>query len=598
MKRRYYLAVCIIFLLLIVLLSNIYSDDVIWDWTVQPGSSDVDEGRCITSDSSGNIYVTGYTRNSLDGNTSHGSDDIFITKYNTDGTRLWTVQPGTSAADLGYYIALDSSSNIYVTGITRGSLDGNTNHGGPDIFITKYDTDGNRLWTVQPGTSGDDYGCGIAIDSSCNIYVTGYTEGSLDGNTNHGNFDIYITKYDTDGNHLWTVQPGTVDDDYGWGIALDFLGNVYITGYTRGSLDGIANHGGLDIFIMKYNMDGTLSWIVQSGTGDNDRSYGIAVNSSCKIYITGSTGGSLDGNTNHGDLDIFIAKYNTDGTRLLTIQPGTGNNDSGYSIVQDSSGNVYITGYTWGSFDGNTNHGSYDIFITKYDTDWNRLWTIQPGTADGDVGRSISLDSSQNVFITGSTGGSLDGNTNHGNSDIFILKYNQNYVINGYVKDSTGLGISNVAVNITGDTMSNYITSADGYYEFLNLPYGNYTVTSSKTNWNFSPSNYNFSPLDEDKTNKNFTGPSKSFGKLKVYPNPVKIYSGATELIFTNCSLNTTVEIYNISGELVFTFNTDGIEYRWDLMNNNGKKVSTGIYLYIAFNNHGEKRRGKIAIIK
>ena len=107
-------------------------------------------------------------------------------------------QTGTSAFEWGYGVAVDSSGNAYVTGYTEGALTG-TNAGWRDIFLTKYDSSGTQQWMRQTGTSAGDEGMGVAVDSSGNAYVTGMTYGALTG-TNAGDSDIFLMKYDTDGN--------------------------------------------------------------------------------------------------------------------------------------------------------------------------------------------------------------------------------------------------------------------------------------------------------------------------------------------------------------------------------------------------------------
>ena len=158
--------------------------------TKQLGTSSTDYGYSVTSDSSDNIYVTGYTFGGLDGNTSSGGRDIFLVKYNSSGTKQWTKQLGSynskgygSSNELGNVVTTDSSGNIYVTGWTDGDLDGNTSSGESDIFLVKYNSSGTKQWTKQMGTSSQDYGKGVTTDSSGNIYVTGWTVGGLDGNT-------------------------------------------------------------------------------------------------------------------------------------------------------------------------------------------------------------------------------------------------------------------------------------------------------------------------------------------------------------------------------------------------------------------------------
>jgi hypothetical protein len=192
-------------------------------------------------------------------------------KFHSSGTKQWTKQLGTSTWDFGNGVTTDSSGNIYVTGETKGGLDGNTNSRGGlvggecvgyrnkkrscyDIFLVKYNSSGTKQWTKQLGTSSDEQGNGVTTDSSGNIYVTGGTEGGLDGNTNMGGEcedgydkrpcnDIFLVKYNSSGTKQWTKQLGTSSDEQGNGVTTDSSGNIYVT-------------GGRDIFLVKYNSSG------------------------------------------------------------------------------------------------------------------------------------------------------------------------------------------------------------------------------------------------------------------------------------------------------------------------------------------------------
>jgi uncharacterized delta-60 repeat protein len=339
------------------------------------GTSSNDIGQEVTVDSSDNIYVTGYTEGGLDGNTNSGRSDIFLVKYNSSGTKQWTKQLGTSSHDYGEGVTVDSSNNIYVTGWTTGGLDGNTYSGNSDIFLVKYNSSGEKQWTQQLGTSSGDIGNGVTVDSSNNIYVTGYTEGGLDGNTNSGRDDIFLVKYNSSGTKQWTKQLGTSSRDWGNGVTVDSSNNIYVTGYTNGGLDGNTNSGGEDIFLVKYNSNGTKQWTKQLGTSTNDLGYGVTVDSSDNLYVTGWTQGGLDGNTNSGGQDLFLVKYNSSGEKQWTQQLGTSSNDWGNGVTVDSSNNLYVTGFTEGGLDGNTNSGSdcvnppcSDLFLVKYNS--------------------------------------------------------------------------------------------------------------------------------------------------------------------------------------------------------------------------------------
>jgi uncharacterized delta-60 repeat protein len=403
------------------------SDNSTTSWTKQLGTSSNDYGQGVTVDSSNNIYVTGRTYGGLDGNTNSGGEDLFLVKYD-NGTKQWTQQLGTSSDDEGWGVTVDSSDNIYVTGRTYGGLDGNTNSGSYDIFLVKYNSSGTKQWTKQLGTSSGDYGRGVTVDSSNNIYVTGYTQGGLDGNTSSGSRDIFLVKYYDNGTKQWTKQLGTSSDDYGYGVTVDSSDNLYVTGYTSGGLDGNTSSGDKDLFLVKYNSSGTKQWTKQLGTSSTDRGFGVTVDSSNNIYVTGYTQGGLDGNTNSGSYDIFLVKYNSSGTKQWTKQLGTSSSEGGVGVTVDSSDNIYVTGYTNGGLDGNTSSGGYDLILVKYNSSGTKQWTQQLGTSSNEWGEGVTVDSSDNLSVTGYTSGGLDGNTSSGDNDIFLVKYNSSGV--------------------------------------------------------------------------------------------------------------------------------------------------------------------------
>jgi len=157
-----------------------------------------------------------------------------------------------------------------VTGVTYGGLDGNTIAGNSDLFVVKYNSSGTWQWTKQNGTDRYDEARGVATDSSGNVYVTGYTEGGLDGNTSAGSSDLFVVKYNSSGTKQWTKQLGTWDSDFANGVATDSSGNVYVTGSTYRNLDGNTSAGNADLFVVKYNSSGTKQWTKQLGSSSRD----------------------------------------------------------------------------------------------------------------------------------------------------------------------------------------------------------------------------------------------------------------------------------------------------------------------------------------
>ena len=376
----------LIFIILIFISCNRSADDfsdytissdknsftLLWPGTKQLGTSSRDEAKGVATDSSGNIYVAGFTEGGLDGNLSAGSHDLFVVKYNSSGTKQWTKQLGTSSFDIATGVVTDSSGNVYVTGYTTGGLDGNSNAGASDLFVVKYNSSGTKQWSRQLGTSENDYARGVATDSSGNVYVTGHTMGGLDGNSNAGVSDLFVVKYNSSGTKQWTRQLGTSSSDAANGVATDSSGNVYVAGYTGGGLDGNSNAGASDLFVVKYNSSGNKLWTKQLGTRSFENSLGITTDTSGNVYVAGYTLEALDGNSFAGSDDLFVVKYNSSGTKKWTKQLGTSSIDTANGVATDSSANVYVTGYTTGGLDGNSSAGDKDLFLVKYDSDGNK----------------------------------------------------------------------------------------------------------------------------------------------------------------------------------------------------------------------------------
>jgi len=455
------------------------------EWIVETGTTSFERANDIAVDSSANVYITGYTRGSLDGNPSSGYNDIFIAKYNSDGDRQWTTQVvGTGDAgnsgEVARGIAIDDARNVlYVVGSTTGDLNGQPNSGLNDFFITKYDTDGVHQWTVVNGTAFSDLGWDVAVDTAGDVYLTGMTEGALEGNTQHGGRDIFISKYDADGVHQWTAQPGTNNYEYGYGIAVDPGSNAYVVGYSGAGLDGNTHLGQTDIIVTKYNTNGVRQWTQQLGTASFDIGKAIAVDSSGNVYLTGDTDGVL-GSAANGETDAFVAKLDTDGAFQWAAQLGTGAEDWSYGIALDSEGSVHVSGYTAGTLSGNVSQGTTDYFIAKYSTGGLYQWSLQDGRELEDWSFALAIDPFNNIYATGVTHALLPNRAS--SEDIFIARYGDYAVTGGglYTVGGTVMGTLGT-FTLTNNGGDDITIAEDGSFTFpTGLPDGaSYSVEAS-----------------------------------------------------------------------------------------------------------------------
>ncbi len=331
-------------------------------WLKQLGSSAKDYAQSIAVDGSGNVYLAGSTKGDLVG-SSAGDYDAWFAKYNAAGNQQWIQQLGTASDDRAWSIAVDGSGNVYVAGSTEGALGGKS-RGSDDVWLAKYDTKGTRQWIKQLGTTEADIAWSIAVDSGGNVYLAGYTYGALGGKS-QGREDAWLAKYNTRGTRQWIQQLGTTEEDWACGIAVDGSGNVYVAGYTYGELEEGKHVGDRNAWLAKYDAEGTQIWIELLSSLKWNFAGSIAVDDSSNVYVAGGTKGAMVKGKHIGGRDAWFAKFDTEGTRRWIEQLGTAEDDSASGIAVDGSGNVYVTGYTRGDLKGKS-HGVYDAWLAKY----------------------------------------------------------------------------------------------------------------------------------------------------------------------------------------------------------------------------------------
>ena len=239
---------------------------IIEEWTSVYGqSSSTGRANSINIATDGAIHIAGTTY-----------DDGFIKKLNSTGQEEWTQMVGANYFGVALSVNTDSDGSVYVTGFVDEGIDGQEREG-VDAFIKKFNSNGSKEWTQLLGTSEYTWTNGISISTASDgsIYVTGFTEGNLDGQTNSGDEDIFISKYKSDGSKEWTRLLGTSSQDSGMSVSTASDGSIYISGITRGDLDGQTNSGEVDAFVSKYNSDGSKAWTRLIGTPTNDIAYSV-----------------------------------------------------------------------------------------------------------------------------------------------------------------------------------------------------------------------------------------------------------------------------------------------------------------------------------
>jgi len=348
---------------------------------------------------------------------------VFVSSANAQVSIDWVEQFGSTDAEDDIVFSIDTDSNVYVAGVTTGVLPGQTNIGDSDAFLSKYDTSGTEIWTRQFGTVEADQVFAVFVDSS-GIYVTGITDGTFSGQTSAGGSDVFLRKYNASGTEQWTRQFGTESTDEVFGIDADASSNIYLVGFVDqdAPLPGQVSLGGEDAFVRKYDSDGNVVWTRQFGSAGNDEAHGIFVDST-DVYIGGFTTGTFSGEVSNGGVDAFIRRYDLDGTENFTDQFGTAGLEEVSGVSVDSEG-VYVVGFTGGTLPGETSVGDGDAFIRKYDiNDGSVLWTHQFGSTDFDQAFSVKADDNTGVYVTGVTDGAFSGFSNLGERDIFVRKY-------------------------------------------------------------------------------------------------------------------------------------------------------------------------------
>ena len=465
--------------------------------TVPVGGTSAEQASHIVSDDSNYVYVTGYYNGTVDFDHGAGTASLtcmgggcgYLAKYTSSGDYVWALNMATTGAPVEpYQLAIAESGAIYVTGYLLGSCDFDptagtdilTTTGAHDAFIAKYDTAGNYIWAKSYGGSSPDWPYAITLDTEENIYISGTFIGTSDFDPgtgvnsltgSGGSPDIFYSKYDSSGSHIWAKNVGGSIYDEGFHTAVNSFDQLYGTGYYQMTSDfdpnagtfDLTSEGAEDMFLTRLDTNGNLVWAISAGGTGSETGLDFDFDNHGNIYVVGTFDATFDidsstavnNMTAQGSEDIFVAVYDTSGQYLRAFSIGGTGEDVAESIKIEG-GYMYITGHFNSSsidFDPGagtsmlSTSGSEDIFMAKYDTLGNLIWAESIGGADIDKSYSIDIEDNHSLYIAGSFESTVDFDpsatsspeTSAGSRDIFIAKY----MFCGHSADTTTMSICN-----------------------------------------------------------------------------------------------------------------------------------------------------------
>lgn len=471
------------FFLLLAGTDKIHAQNISLNWAKSIGAGGYDNCYGLAVDASGNTYITGQFSGTVDFDpgagtanltSNSGGFDIFIAKYDPSGGYLWAKGFGSTGSDFGNDIVVDASGNVYMVGQFRFTIDFDpgtavanlTAIGSRDIVLAKYSTNGDYVWAKNMGGTYESVPHAIALDATGNIYIAGEFFETVDFNpgpgtanlTSNGPYnDIFFAKYDNAGNYIWAKGIGGTNLDIAYDIAVDNSGNVYVAGDFRTTTDfdpgpGITNlstSGASDenVFLSKYDASGNFIWAKNLGSTGTEIVFSLVLDPAGNAYIAGGYDGTADfdpgaGTANltaQGNMDIYLARYDSNGNYVWAKSMGGTGNDMAMSMARTPTGDLYISGYfsNTADFDPGTaisnlvSAGNLDIFAAKYSDAGDYLWAGRMGGATTDLGYNIATGATGNVYVAGEYTSTADfdpgaATTNlssvAGSPDIFLVR--------------------------------------------------------------------------------------------------------------------------------------------------------------------------------
>lgn len=501
-----------------------------FQWAKSMGSASSDNGLAIAVDAAGNVYSTGTFDGTVDFDpgpgifnlTAQGGFDVYVQKLDNAGNFIWAVAFGNNGTDRPINIKLDDSGNVYIWGVFEYTVDfdpgigiaNKTSAGLTDAFVEKLDNSGNFIWVKTFGGVDSEYAESCTIDSNNNVYVAGAFRGTCDfdpgpainylTSVDVSFWDVFISKFDANGNYLWTKQIGGLNTKHAYSMAIDQNNDLCMTGSFSGTVDfdpgiGVVNltSPSADVFILKLTSAGNLIWVKNISGLFNRMGRSICIDQANNILIAGVFSDVTDFDPGPGvfnltaagiagEWDAFILKLDANGNFVWAAKFGGPGQDSGWNVATDSIGNVYCLGGYNDTIDMDPGAGIYNLipfggiynlYTVKLDANGNFQWVKSIGNGIGVFAREMTIDHNASLYITGSYKGTLDFDPGAGiynltaNADYDAFVYKYSYC--GQIYDPAFSGCDSLTLfGVTYTVSGNYIqqfTDMTGCDSTLNM---------------------------------------------------------------------------------------------------------------------------------
>jgi hypothetical protein len=411
------------------------------EWLTFQGSIQSQRPRDVAQDNLGNTYVVGETSSTW-GSPLHspaGLFDVFLSKFDESGRLVWNTFFGSTANDEVRALDVDASGNIFIAGTTTSSwgvpLNPHSGANKDDVFVIKFNSDGSPIWHTFLGSTENDEAEDIAVDDSGNIVVVGRGAGSwgVPNQLYSGGTDVLIAKLNSSGSKLWHTYLGSSEYDRAESVATDANGDIYVAGLGYGTWGSpLSSFSGTNnMIVAKLNAGGQLEWNTFLGSGDT-RGRSIALDPQGSLYVTGRSNENWGSPIipHSGAAHSFItAKLLNNGTLSWHTYFGAPTN-GGESLVIDEFSNVYVLGAGFDSWGEplNAYSGSDDFVVTKLSTDGVLSWNSFFGTVAADLPAAIDINSAGELFVVGRSENSWGSpiNAHTGFEDMALFKFSAN----------------------------------------------------------------------------------------------------------------------------------------------------------------------------